>query len=66
MTKLTTILDGLAFPEGPRWHDGALWFSDMHAHEVVRVTESGDGDKLPVWSYFATYARPDGTFVILH
>ena len=31
-----------------------------------RVTESGDGDKLPVWSYFATYARPDGTFVILH
>ncbi len=42
MTKLTTILDGLAFPEGPRWHDGALWFSDMHAHEVVRVTEKGE------------------------
>ncbi|MDI1314869.1 hypothetical protein [Prosthecobacter sp.] len=31
-----------------------------------RVTESGDGDKLPVWSYTAAYSRPDGSFVILH
>ena len=29
------------------------------------ITESGDGGKLPVWSYAATYARPDGGFVIL-
>jgi hypothetical protein len=20
------LLDGLLFPEGPRWHDGKLWF----------------------------------------
>jgi len=31
------VLDGLAFPEGPRWRDGRLWFSDMHAHEVVAL-----------------------------
>lgn len=31
------ICEGLAFPEGSRWHDGALWFSDMHAHQVLRV-----------------------------
>ena len=31
-----------------------------------RVTDSGDGEKLPVWSYAATYTRPDGSFVILH
>ena len=30
-----------------------------------RVTDSGDGGKLPVWSYAVTYARPDGSFVIL-
>lgn len=30
------LLDGLVFPEGPRWHDGALWFSDMHDRRVVR------------------------------
>lgn len=39
--ELTTVLSGLAFPEGPRWHDGALWFSDMHAHEVVCLTPDG-------------------------
>jgi sugar lactone lactonase YvrE len=38
---LKTVLDGLAFPEGPRWRDGRLWFSDMHAHEVVAMTPDG-------------------------
>ena len=38
---LTTVLDGLAFAEGPRWRDGRLWFSDMHAHEVVAMTPGG-------------------------
>ena len=38
----STLLDGLCFPEGPRWHDGQLWFSDMHAHQVVSVTSSGE------------------------
>lgn len=31
------LLDGLAFPEGPRWHEGRLWFSDMHGHVVVAL-----------------------------
>ncbi len=31
------LLDGLAFPEGPRWHRGTLWFSDMHNHRVQTV-----------------------------
>ena len=42
MTRtLRTVLGGLAFPEAPRWRDGRLWFSDMHAHEVVAVTPEG-------------------------
>jgi sugar lactone lactonase YvrE len=36
-TAPRTVLDGLHFGEGPRWHDGALWFSDMHDHKVLRV-----------------------------
>jgi sugar lactone lactonase YvrE len=36
-----TVLDGLYFGEGPRWHEGALWFSDMHGHRVVRTDLSG-------------------------
>jgi sugar lactone lactonase YvrE len=36
-----TILTGLAFPEGPRWRGGKLWFSDMHANEVIAMTPDG-------------------------
>ena len=35
------LLDGLVFPEGPRWHAGRLWFSDMHAHRVMTVDLAG-------------------------
>jgi len=38
---LTAVLGDLAFPEGPRWRDGRLWFSDMHSHEVVAMTPDG-------------------------
>jgi sugar lactone lactonase YvrE len=31
------LLSGLLFPESPRWHDEALWFSDMYARRVVRL-----------------------------
>ncbi len=41
MRKLTTLLDGLCFPEGPRWHDGKLYFSDMHANRVMTVDLDG-------------------------
>jgi sugar lactone lactonase YvrE len=37
----TVVLDGLKFPEGPRWHDGRLWFSDMHAHRVMSLSPNG-------------------------
>ena len=36
-----TVLDDLVFGEGPRWHDGRLWFSDMHDHRVVATTADG-------------------------
>ena len=38
---VTTIMTGFRFVEGPRWHDGALWFSDMHAHQVLRAPIHG-------------------------
>ena len=42
--SLTTRLftDGLRFGEGPRWHDGQLWLSDMHAKQVLRFDASGN------------------------
>ncbi|TQL46563.1 sugar lactone lactonase YvrE [Homoserinimonas aerilata] len=42
MTAHTEILlEGLRFPEGCRWHDGQLWFSDMHSGTVHRVDADG-------------------------
>ena len=35
------LVDGLAFPEGPRWHDGKFWFSDMHGKRVLRTGLDG-------------------------
>ena len=32
----TTVYGGIDFGEGPRWHDGALWFSDFYQHVVRR------------------------------
>lgn len=36
------LADGFVFPEGPRWHAGSLWFSDMHGGTVHRVSLQGD------------------------
>jgi sugar lactone lactonase YvrE len=38
---LRVVLDALVFPEGPRWREGELWFSDMHAHEIVAMRPDG-------------------------
>jgi sugar lactone lactonase YvrE len=44
MRTLDTIIDGLAFPEGPRWHDGRLWFSDQHDRRVVATDIDGKSE----------------------
>ncbi len=35
------LIDGLCFGEGPRWHDGKFYFSDMHANTVYTVDPAG-------------------------
>jgi sugar lactone lactonase YvrE len=35
------VMEGIAFPESPRWHDGRLWFSDWVAHEVIALDTNG-------------------------
>jgi sugar lactone lactonase YvrE len=40
------LLDGLGFPEDPRWRDDYLWFSDMDAKAVMRVDLEGNLEKV--------------------
>jgi sugar lactone lactonase YvrE len=63
----TTVLDGLAFPEGARWHKGALYFSDMHDGIVWRLTPDGSATKvleLPTLPSGLGWL-PDGTMCVV-
>jgi sugar lactone lactonase YvrE len=39
----TTVIDGIDFGEGPRWHDGRLWFSDFFQQTISSVEIHADG-----------------------
>jgi sugar lactone lactonase YvrE len=44
MTDYSTSVfaDNFVFLEGPRWHQGALWISDMWAHKVHKIDPKGN------------------------
>ncbi len=48
MKSLTTAMlaDNFNFLEGPRWHDGKLWLSDMHAETIYTLTEDGQREEI--------------------
>lgn len=65
--KLEPLLTGLSFGEGPRWHDGKLWFSDFYVHQVRTVDESGKAEtivEVPKQPSGLGW-RPDGTMLIV-
>jgi sugar lactone lactonase YvrE len=35
------LANNLLFAEGPRWRDGHLWVSDMHAQKVLQIDTNG-------------------------
>ena len=59
---------GLAFPEGPRWHDGCLWFTDQHARRIYSMQTSG---ALRTLTHTADLPGglgwlPDGTLLVVY
>lgn len=36
------LVDGVDFGEGPRWHDGRLWYSDFYQRAIYSVGVDGD------------------------
>lgn len=68
MTHLVPVLDGLAFAEGPRWHEGRLWFSDMHLHQVMAL-DPATGDAEVIVEVPARPSglgwRPDGSLLVV-
>ena len=41
MISARTIASGFAYPEGPRWHEGRLWFADQHDETVHVLSPEG-------------------------
>jgi sugar lactone lactonase YvrE len=42
----TVVREGLGFGEGPRWHDGRLWYSDFYRHGIFSMAEDGSDEVL--------------------
>jgi sugar lactone lactonase YvrE len=40
--ELHLLTDNIIFGEGPRWHQGRLWFSDIKDHRVKAIDEKGN------------------------
>jgi len=38
------LVDGLAYVESPRWHDGRLWFAHWGTGEIVAVDTDGQSE----------------------
>ena len=43
--KLRSVLDGGRYFEGPRWHQGRLWFVDCMARTLLSVSPSGEREQ---------------------
>jgi sugar lactone lactonase YvrE len=41
-TAYISFVDGLAYPESPRWRDGMLWFSDVHNFRLKACDLTGN------------------------
>ncbi|WP_280438301.1 SMP-30/gluconolactonase/LRE family protein [Nocardia carnea] len=52
---------GYTWAECPRWHDGALWFSDMYHHQILRLDAEGTPETMVDLS---TRTSVNGTEVI--
>lgn len=62
------LVDGVDFAEGPRWRDGALWYSDFHQRAIYRVLP--DGARTAVFSDLDDRPSglgwlPDGTLLVV-
>ena len=56
MSGLEQLVDGVDFGEGPRWHDGRLWYSDFYQASIYAV--GADGRREAVFSGLPD--RPSG------
>ena len=63
MTGAQIIMDGLAFGESPRWHDGRLWFCNWGTQQVIALGPDGAAEvitRIPTTLPYSIDWLPDG------
>jgi sugar lactone lactonase YvrE len=65
--KTTVLADNVKFPEGPRWHDGKLWFSDYSTNQVMNADLKGNVQMVVQVPDFSTAVcwTPDGRLLVV-
>jgi sugar lactone lactonase YvrE len=66
-SELHTLIEGGAFFESPRWHDGRWWVSDFYRHLVLTVSVDGQtGEVLEVEGQPSGLGwMPDGSMLVV-
>ncbi|GMT41464.1 MAG: gluconolaconase [bacterium] len=61
------LIDGLAFPEAPRWRNDRLWFTDQHARQIRWVDLNGQSGILAEMNDLPGGLGwlPDGTLLVV-
>jgi sugar lactone lactonase YvrE len=66
---IRTVLDGMSYLEGPRWHAGRLYVSDFYTGDVVAVDLDGGADPQTVTNVPAQPSglgwMPDGSMLVV-
>lgn len=64
---LTLLLEGGAFFEAPRWHDGRWWVSDFYREAVYTVTPDGNEELVLVVEHQPSGLGwlPDGSLLVV-
>src|SRR5262252_6652737 len=67
MTEPQVLMEGIAFGEQPRWHQGRLWFSDWGPPEVIAVDLDGNHEVMLQAPSFPCCVDwlPDGRLLIV-
>ena len=64
---LSTLASGFGYVEGVRWHDGAVWFSDLTRNKVHRVGLDGTATEVATvpGTPIGLGWLPDGTLLVV-
>ena len=68
MTRAQIMLEGLAFGESPRWHQGRLWFCNWGSQQVIALGPDGTAEvvaRIPTTLPYSIDWLPDGRMLVV-